>query len=258
MIGLGQALHGMDDQRLGMALRAARLRRGWTQAEVARRAGVSAATVSRVERGFLGRLSLAVLRAVGAVVEVSVRIEARSRAGDVDRLLDGPHAGLVGAVVRVLTACGWEPVPEVSFSVFGERGVVDLVAWHAATRTLLLIEVKTRLVEVGDLLAQLGRRQRLGRSIAGDLGRVPARIASLLVIEDTRTNRRDLARHRDLIAAALPSDGRTVAAVLRDPASAPGFVGGRLFLTSLPAGNVRRDARRVSRARPARSRSSRP
>jgi hypothetical protein len=46
------------------------------------------------------------------------------------------------AVTRLLADDGWEAVPEVTYSIFGERGSIDL-AWHPASRTLLVIELKS-------------------------------------------------------------------------------------------------------------------
>ena len=60
------------------------------------------------------------------------------RGAELDRLLDEGHAALLGAVARRLEALGWEVRPEVSFAVFGERGSIDLVAWHATSGTLLV------------------------------------------------------------------------------------------------------------------------
>jgi transcriptional regulator with XRE-family HTH domain len=41
----------MDDQRIGAALRAIRIRKGWRQSDVALRARVSTSLVGAVERG---------------------------------------------------------------------------------------------------------------------------------------------------------------------------------------------------------------
>lgn len=207
----------MDDQRFGMALRAARLRRGWSQRFVAIQARVSDATVSRLERGLADSLTLATIRRVAAVLDVYVGLLARSRAGDLERVADAAHATLAEAAVAFLRALGWDVRPEISFSIWGERGVVDLVGWHAATRSLVLVELKTRVVDIGHLLATLDRRHRLGLDIARSMGWEPATISTVLILADSATNHRRVAAHRALFDAALPTSGRRVRAWLAAP-----------------------------------------
>ncbi|MGH2484098.1 MAG: helix-turn-helix domain-containing protein, partial [Candidatus Limnocylindria bacterium] len=54
----------MDDQRLGAAIRSLRHARGWRQADIARRAGVSRTSVWLVERGQAERLTIRTVRRV--------------------------------------------------------------------------------------------------------------------------------------------------------------------------------------------------
>jgi len=228
--GDGHPAREMDDQRFGMALRAARLKRGWTQAEVAARAGVGQTTVSRVERGFIDMLSVATLRRIAAVLEVRVALTASSRGSAFDRIAGAAHASLAEAAVAWLPSIGsWVIRPEVSFAHWGERGVVDLVAWHAATGTLLLVELKTLLVDMGLLLATLDRRHRLGHVIAEPFGWQPRVVSTLLIVAEGPTNRRRVADHRELLRAALPDDGRRVRAWLRAPV---GSIRGLTFLST--------------------------
>ena len=55
------------------------------------------------------------------------------------RLVDRAHAALVDYVVGWLRD-DWEVVVEYTFNRYGERGSVDVLAWHAATRTNPLID----------------------------------------------------------------------------------------------------------------------
>ena len=47
-----------------------------------------------------------------------------------DRLLDAAHAASSTASSPILVANGWEVVPEATFNRFGERGSIDVLAWH--------------------------------------------------------------------------------------------------------------------------------
>ena len=45
-------------------------------------------------------------------------------------------------MVRLLVAAGWEVVPEATFNEFGERGSIDILAFHPKHGALLVVEVK--------------------------------------------------------------------------------------------------------------------
>ena len=104
----------MEDIRVGSAVRAVRLRRGWRQSDVAALAGVSQTTVSLVERGHLESLTLATVRAVARALGIWLQLEPRWRGADLPRLLDERHAALVGLVVADLRRRGWEVRVEYS------------------------------------------------------------------------------------------------------------------------------------------------
>lgn len=218
----------VNDVRVGSAIRAVRLRRGWTQADLARRAGVSAATVSRVELGRLDTVDLGRLRRLAAPLEVRIDLIARWQGADLDRLLNARHSAMHEAVARDFARRpAWAIVPEVSFSIYGERGVVDAVAWHAASGSLLVIELKTAIADVNELLGTLDRKRRLAPRIAAERGWRPRSVSVWLVVAEGRTNRRRVAEHRSTLRSALPIDGRTVSGWLdrpREPLAALSFL----------------------------------
>ena len=89
--------------------------------------------VSDVERGHLEHVRLATIRRLAAALDAKASIDLGWRGGMLDRLIDERHAALVEAVSEVLLANGWQVRPEVSFALFGERGSIDILAWHPAT-----------------------------------------------------------------------------------------------------------------------------
>ncbi|CAN5826325.1 hypothetical protein BH24CHL6_BH24CHL6_00280 [soil metagenome] len=209
----------MDDQRVGAAFRAARIRRGWTQRELGRKCGVSASLVSVVERGHLERLSLRVLRRVAAGLEISLELRARSRGGELERLLNAGHAALHEELARYLDLLpGWVHAPEVSFAVYGERGIIDILALHEPTGSLLVIELKTELVSLENLLATMDVRLRLAARIARERGWRASSVSGWIVIADSTANRRRAARHSASLRSAFPADGRRMRSWLRQPA----------------------------------------
>jgi transcriptional regulator with XRE-family HTH domain len=207
----------MDDQRLGSLLRALRIKRGLRQIDVAVLAGVSDVTVSRIERGQLATLSLGALRRVARVLEVRLDLSAWSRSGDIERIASSRHSALVDALIRELAKARWRARPEVSFNHNGERGLVDIAAWHPATRTLLFVEVKTEIVDVGETVGTFDRKRRLAATIARSLGLEPTSYSCAIVIADTRTNHRRVMEHRATFRAAFPGSGRGFRAFIRAP-----------------------------------------
>lgn len=151
----------MDDGQVGRALRAVRTRRRWRQCDLGTRAMVSQQTVSLIERGHFDVVSLAAIRRVARELDVTVTFSARWRDGDLFQLLDADHADLVGTTLERLAGARWELLVEYSFNHYGDRGSVDIVGWHPPRRALLIVEVKTRIVDVQDLLGTLDRKARV-------------------------------------------------------------------------------------------------
>lgn len=208
----------MDDARLGRSFRAVRVRKGMRQEDVAAAASVSQDSVSRVERGLVGSMTVDRIRAIGQAIGVVLDLTPRWGGGELDRLLGARHSALHEAVAtRFAGLPGWTAVPEVTFSVFGERGAIDVLAWHAPTRTLLVIELKTEIVDIQELLGALDRKRRLAPKIAADRGWSPAVVATWVILAEGRTNWRRVDAHRTVLRASLPADGRAMNAWLRDP-----------------------------------------
>ena len=193
----------MDDARLGRLIRVVRQRRGWRQTDLAAKASVGKTLIAEIESGRLEGIGLARMRKVVGAFGLSLELTIRGLGADVDRLLDERHASLLGACAAWLKSLGWLTVAEVSYSEWGERGSIDLLAWHAPTATLLVIEIKTELVSVEATLRKHDEKVRLAPTIARRLGWYPTSVARLLVLPDLRTEhrrvaglRRHPARHR--------------------------------------------------------------
>jgi transcriptional regulator with XRE-family HTH domain len=208
----------MEDQRIGAVVRTLRRRRGWRQADLASRAGVSQASVSKLERGQIQHLRLETIRRICRALDMSISLEPRWRGSDLDRLLDAEHAMLVEECVRRLRAEGWEPLVEYSFNHFGDRGSVDVVAWHAARRALLIVEVKSRIVDLQALTGSIDRKVRVVPALlARDRLWRAAHLGVVLVIAETTANRQQVRRHPATFGAAFPAGTIEVRRWLRSP-----------------------------------------
>jgi len=199
----------MDMVRFGRAVRALRHRRGWRQEDLAREAEVSRSTVVRVEGGEGDRVPGRTLERLANTLGARLNIWLDWNGEALDRLLDAGHAALVDAVVAFLRAWGWEVAVEVTFAIRGERGSIDILAWHAATRVLLVIEVKSVAPDLQAMFLSFDRKVRLGAEVARARGWHPRSIVKVLVLGDTRTNRRRVESHGAMFGVELPD--RTVA-----------------------------------------------
>jgi transcriptional regulator with XRE-family HTH domain len=208
----------MDDVRLGRLLRAVRRRGRLRQVDVAIAAGVSQQTVSRLERGRLDHVSIPTARSIARALEVTLDLSARWRGAAGERLLDGAHARLVEIVIAVLREAGFEVIAEYSFNHFGERGSVDVVGWHPVRRALVIVEVKSDLVDTQDLNASMNRKARIvPRLLAEERGWQAVSLGRLVVLPDRTGIRHAVDRHRATFSVTFPGRTRAVTAWLREP-----------------------------------------
>src|SRR4051812_30528210 len=121
----------MDDARIGRALWVLRRRRHLSQSQLAATADISQSAVSLIERGHVASLAIHTVRAAFAAVDAGFEGKVHWRAADIDRVLDERHANLVAFVAQRLGSIGWEVSVEVTFSEYGERGSLDVLAVRA-------------------------------------------------------------------------------------------------------------------------------
>ncbi len=175
------------------------------------------------------------------------RASRSTRAGrgpGLEQLLDFDHARLSQLLKRELERLGWLVQVEVTFSRYGERGSIDLLAYHALSGTLLVIEIKTVLADLQAMLRSVDVKVRLATSEAARFGWHPTIAVPCLVLAAGSTNRRRLEQFSNLLAR-FALRGREARGWLRAPAPlAPGV--GLLLLRKLPptpGGSARRAGR---------------
>jgi transcriptional regulator with XRE-family HTH domain len=239
----------VDQVRIGRIGRALRHRLGWRQSDLGDRVGLSQGEISLFETGRLDPMPIRTVRRILGGLDAELVLAVRWRGGDLDRLLDAAHARLAEKFARLLADDGWQVMPEVSYSVFGERGSIDLLAWHAQTATLLVIEVKSEIATVEGTFRKHDEKVRLAGKVAAErLGWVAQATARLLVLPEHRTVRRQVEDKQALFGRVYPHRNVEVRRWLRTPA---GAMSGILFLPGTSAARDMRD-------RPARKRVRRP
>lgn len=236
----------MRFELIGRGLRALRHRRGWRQSDVAAHAGVARSVLVDLEAGRLGTHTVDALTRAAGAVGGSIRIDLLAPGGDIQRLVDADHAVLQAHWKAALERHQWTVEAEVTFNHFGERGSIDLVAWHVPSRSLLIIEIKTVIVDIQSLLSAIDRKARIGRMISADRGWRSRAAIPVLIVAEGSTARRRLAEHAPLFAR-FSVRGRRAVAWIRDPQPLD-HPAGLLIVATLPT--VRpADRRRAGRQR---------
>jgi transcriptional regulator with XRE-family HTH domain len=227
--------------------------------DVAAISGVSDSVISRMERGHVDTVSMGTIRAVARALDVRVDLVARWRAGDLDRLLNARHSELHELVARHISGLPeWVAHPEVSFAIYRDSGIIDILAWHSRRRAMLVIELKTDIADVNELVGTVDRKGRVAVAVAIERGWIERRdprptVSIWVIVAESRTNRRRVQAHGAMLRAAFPSDGRAIGGWMRDPVRPiralsfwPNSHPGTLRRASAPIRRVRRAAAPVA------------
>ena len=224
----------MNDSELGGVVRALRHRRGWRQADLGAEAGVSGGVVGLLERGRADRVSITAVRRIMTALGIRLEWDAGYRGAELSRLRDADHARFEEWLARRLEAVGWSVAPEVSFNHYGDRGRIDLLAYHPPTRTVLVVEVKTVVADIQGLLGNLDTKRRVAPGVARSLAWGATHVVPLLAVREGTTNRRRIATH-DRLFGRFSLRGPNAMSWLRQPSvSASGIPTGVPLFFRLP------------------------
>ena len=218
LAGRGEARLATDAGRL---IRHARQTVGWSQRELGRRAGVSQAAISRLERGVPSGLDLDDLERIAAALGASIRMTLQAPfLADRARQRDRVHARCVAHVAARLRRLGWDVAMEVEIDGRNGPGWIDVLAFHAESGTLLVIEIKTEIHDVGQIQRTLAWYQRrawaAGRARGWSVRRTHA---ALLVLATDAVDAR-LRENRDVLNEAFPGRASDLKGLTSDPVHA--------------------------------------
>ncbi len=234
----------MDEVAFGRGFKALRIRKRLRQDDVAAQAGVSRGVIARIESGHASSVTVAALERVARPLGARVACRLTWQGEGLDRLLDADHAAIVEQVVRTLGDLDWLVATEVSFNIWGERGSIDVLAFHPATRMLLVVEVKSVVPDVQATFVTLDRKARLAPQIARERRWDAAAVATLFVVREDRTARRRVEQHAATFGSAFPDRIARIRAWLRTP-DPRRPVRGLWFLSSESPGVARQRVRSV-------------
>ncbi len=188
-----------------------------TQHQIADRVGVSRSYIAKVELGLIDPSLVMVERIAEALgLEISLDIKPPLFPSGA-RVRDAVHARCSAYVDRRLRALGWSVAREIEIVHGRSHGWIDLLAFDQRTGTLLVIEVKTRLDDLGGLERQLGWYERMAWQAARRLGWRPARVAPCVLALASEEVERVVRSHRDLLRIAFAVRAPQIADLLVRP-----------------------------------------
>jgi transcriptional regulator with XRE-family HTH domain len=202
--------------RIAQVIHESRSALGWTQEELGDRANVSQAQVSRIECGWAGhgRVDEAarILDALGVRADLVLRAPVLIGAPSQQ---DAAHARVLAYEVR---RAGLAVEREVPIGADRVRGWIDLLAWHEPRRTLVVVEVKGDMDDVGSLERQVRWYEREAPWAARRLGWRPERVVTIAALLATDHNVRVVRANRELLGEGFPWSPTAAAGLLRgDP-----------------------------------------
>ena len=207
-----------DDERLGQLLKLLRRRQHLAQVRLALLAAVPRQVVMTIEDGRVGEVSLDRIRHIFDALGGRARLTAWYNGAVADRLLDERHAGITERSMVVIQRREFVTASEVTFSEYGERGSIDILAGHETTHAGLVGEVKATIGSLEETNRQLDVKCRLAPKIfETTFGWRPRFISRVLIVPNDRTVRRIIDAHAATMRAVYPASSREFRAWLHSP-----------------------------------------
>ena len=222
--------------RLGGEVRSGRRRRRLIQRQLAGRVGLSRSTISRVERGLGGGLTLDTWQRVALALGRPLRVEiGRDPA---EEPADAGHLRLQELLLRLARSNGIAGAFELPTRPADPRHSVDVCLQDARERRLVIAEAWNGLDDIGRAARSTHRKIAEARDLAavagGDQG--PYGVHAVWVLRATARNRRLVATYPEVFARLMPGSSRGWVRALTlgvAPPDAPGLVWSDIACTRL-------------------------
>jgi Predicted transcriptional regulator with C-terminal CBS domains len=194
---------------------------GWTQEQLADAVGLARGYIAMIEGG-RANPSLDVVTRIARALDLDVDLVIHP-----PLIVGGPgqrdaiHARCSGYVDSRLRTAGLGSAREVEIVHARSHGWIDLLAFERRLATLVIVEIKTRLDDLGALERQIGWYERSAISAARRLGWRPTQVVTWLVVLATAENEATIFGNRAIFDLAFPVRATVAAAWLRDGGAPP-------------------------------------
>ncbi len=232
LTGEARRLNFEQLSRLGAEIRRSRHRRRERQQDVSTRAGIGRSSLSLIERGRGGTLSLDTWQLLS--MAVGRRLEFRLTADTLGQPADAGHLAVQELVLRLGRAAGFARTFELPTRPADPSRSADVGLRHDRRALLILVECWNTIGDVGAAARASERKRAEAEALSvasGPLGldgmAQPYRVRSCWVVRATARNRALVARYPEVFAARFPgSSVGWVRALITgvEPPTGPGLV----------------------------------
>ncbi len=186
--------------RLGGEARRSRRRRRQTQAQLAARVGVVQSTISDLERGHGGTLSIDVWQRVFTALDRRLVLDVSRDAAEEPH--DAGHLAIQELVLRLGRAAGYRGTFELPTRSTDPSRSTDVGLRDDRRRLLVLVECWNTFADVGAAVRSSARKlaEAEAAAIAFGAGR-PHRVAACWVVRATSRNRQLVARYPEIFGS---------------------------------------------------------
>lgn len=190
--------HGERRGRIGSDVKAMRIRRSWTQGQLAERIGVDRLVISRIERG-VGRIDPGTLERIGLAFGVPFSLGfARDPQADV---ADAGHLAIQELVLKCGRRSGYGGEFELATRPAEPWRSVDVVLADEARHRLICVECWNTIGDIGAAVRSSVRKAAELDQIAAGRWGDDAKVGLVWVVRATGRNRTLIARYPEVFAA---------------------------------------------------------
>lgn len=211
--------------RLGRNVLDARKRRRLTQKQLGAKVGLSQASISRVERGKGGGLTLDAWQRIALALDIQLQVTLQR--DPQQEPTDAGHLGMQELVLREGRRNGYPRMVELKTRSTESRRSIDVALAADQRTTLLVVECWNTFGDVGASIRSSNRKRAEAEEYAAGRWGIAGRASLVWVVRATRANKALTAKYPELFAAAFPGSSRGWVAALTagaEPPEEPGLV----------------------------------